>query len=386
MPYHAGVRAPAAQLLRAARPLLLILLLALVPRPRTAAQQPPALPPAPPPQGITRTPGQTERPALPPEVAAAVVPARLATATAFGERVRVEVRGMARADADGALRAAVEEIREIERLTAVGAAATPGTLAALNAAAGGPPVRVDPRLAELLARAEGFCTWTRGAYGPLGGRLDDLWGLPHGAAARPPADRLAAAAASADCAGLTVDTAGPNAALAAGVRADLWGFSRGFAVDRAVEVLRGRGAADGFVEVGWVRRAFGEGPERGGWPVLLPAFPGVDRALDRVRLHDEALAVSSTVHRPLRIAGDRYAPYLDQRTGEPAEGVVGVVAVSGLAVDAEGLAASLTVLGNREGLLRLGGLQPAPSILWLLGDGRGAPLVTYFHWSRVALD
>jgi thiamine biosynthesis lipoprotein len=243
---------------------------------------------------------------------------------------------------------------------------------------------VDGRLAELLGRALRFCQWSRGAHGPLGGRLYLAWGLDGtrgGGQAIPAPEVVRQAAGAASCDGLRIDGAAETASLAPGRRVDLRGFARGFAVDRAFEVLRRHGAEDLFVEVGGVRRAAGEGPHGRGWPVPLPAFAGMARPLDRLHLRDRALAVVATAERPLEVGGDRRSPWLDQRSGRPAEGVVATLAASELAADAEALAVALTVLGNREGMLRLGGLQPTPSVLWLLGDGVGPPLEAPYRWT-----
>jgi FAD:protein FMN transferase len=364
--------------------------------PAAAAASAQGLPPAPPPSGIrpSRRAAEREERLTPPP--AGPLPRR-ATGRAFDEALVLEVRGLERPEADAALRAAAAELRELERLLAPEGDAE-GGLAALNAAAGGEPVVLDARLLDLLSRALAFCTWSGQAHGPLGGGLYALWGLDtergpgSGAAGRPTTGALRQASAAAACDRLRLDAASGQAQLATGSRVELWGFARGFLVDRAMDVLADHGAEDAFVELGWVRRAAGsrddpaspEDRDRG-WPVTLPVFPGWDRPFDRIWLRDEALAVASALHRPLLVGGDRYAPYLDQRSGAPAAGVTGVVTVTELAADAEALAAAMMIFGNRQGLLRAGGLQPAPAVLWLLGGGEGVPVQAQHNWSHIAL-
>ena len=76
------------------------------------------------------------------------------------------------------------------------------------------------------------------------------------------------------------------------------------------------------------------------------------------------------------------ASYLNQRTGEPVQGVLAAVAVTELAVDAQGMATTMLILGPREGELRMGTLRPRPSLLWFLGSGEGPPLLVNYRWTE----
>jgi len=314
------------------------------------------------------------------EPVAAAHPVRLA-ADAFGGEARVEVRDLPEAEAEEAARAALEEVLRIETLLAPRAAEPePGSLAHLNARAGRGPQPIEMPLLRFLARAVEFCTWSERANGPLGGRLFELWGLHGPVEARPDPQQLLDATASAGCSRLRLDPQAGTATLAAGSRLDLWPFATGWAADRAVAVLVEHGAANGFAEVASTRRGFGPGPEGRGWRVTLPVFPGYRRPLGEVRLQDEAMSIAHYEDRRVEIAGDPVIPYLDQGTGHPSEGVVAVIAVAELAVDARGLASTMFITGNRNGQFLLGQIRPAPSVRWLLGSGEGRPLITDFNW------
>ena len=84
-----------------------------------------------------------------------------------------------------------------------------------------------------------------------------------------------------------------------------------------------------------------------------------------------------------RKSGDPLAPYWSQRTGRPAEGVVAVIAVSELGLDARGLATTMFVTGHLKGQFLLGQIRPHPSVRWLLGTGEGRPLITDFNWMEI---
>ncbi len=303
---------------------------------------------------------------------------------AFGLPVSIDLRDLPPETARAAAAAALQEIAVFERQVDPAAPPLAGTIAALDAAAGRGPQPIEPRLFQLLSRAAGFCAWSNGAHGPLARGLYRLWGQGAPVAARPADEALAAAVKSAACGGLVLDRKAGTASLAAGGGVTLFGFAEGAAVDRAVEALQGRGAANGVVGIGRVWRAFGPGPGGRGWTVALPALPGMPAPIGEVLLRDQSLALVAADDRPLAIAGDVFAPLIDQRSGRPVEGMEAVAVRTLEGMDAEALAAGLFVLGTREGQLRVGSVRPAPSVLWALGSGDGSPLLVEYHWSATA--
>jgi thiamine biosynthesis lipoprotein len=297
-------------------------------------------------------------------------PAAPAPTQAFGRSVEIQIRGLSEEATREAVQKAFAGVAEMERLT------TDGT-AALSAAAGKGPQPVDPRLLDILARAGSFCQWSEGAHGPLGKGLYSLWGLRSQVEDPLGSDAALQAAKAAACDLLILDPQKRTATLAAGSGVDLVGFAEGAAVDRAVEILRERKVDDAFVRIGPVQRGFGPGPAGKGWPVLLPQVPGLTEPADQVYLRDQSLAVAARSDHPLE---DGISSYLNQRTGVPAQGVLAAVAVTELAVDAQGLATTMLIVGPREGELRMGTLRPRPSLLWFLGTGEGAPLMVNYRW------
>ena len=302
-------------------------------------------------------------------------PVRL-SADAFGTQAEIEIRDLPREVATAAALEALREIYEISGL-ADPTGGLPGSIGALNAAAGGEPMLLEDRTAELLRRGLQYCLWTNGAHGPLGGELYRLWNE----ARMPDPAELRDAVISAGCNQLSLKAveAGINARVAAGSRVRALGMERGFALDRAAEVLRSAGVRNAWLEVGNVYLAMGRGSEGKGWLAALPPAPGTAKPSDQIWLRDKALAVAAIGPSD----GGPMIRFIDQRTGVPARGVVMVAAVTELALDAEALAATLFVAGLREGHMRLGGLTPRPSVFWLLGQGKGQPLESTYRWSEL---
>lgn len=237
-------------------------------------------------------------------------------------------------------------------------------------------VALDPELVPLFERAQEFCHWSDAAVGPLGGALALHWEGVAGNPEPPPVPQALTEAAR--CRRLAVEGDAGTVRLAGGSRLRLAGFADGFLVDRAVAILQELGAANAHVRMGRVHRAFGAGPPGGdgrGWPVVLPVFEGYDRPLDEIHLQDRSLALIWRADWP-----EGRPLHVDQRNGLPPEGVWATVAVTELALDAQGVATAALVLGAREGRFRIANLRPEPSVLWVLGRGKGRPLLAELNW------
>jgi thiamine biosynthesis lipoprotein ApbE len=300
-------------------------------------------------------------------------PVRLA-GRAFDRRAEIEVRDLPVADAERAIQEAFRELeRAREELRAIEAAANPAT-----------PVQLDARQSELLRRALGTCYWSEGAVGPLGGEVFRLWGLRFPATSFPIPDELERAVDAARCERATLDVPARVLRVAAAGALDFFPFELGWAVDRAAESLRAAGAADFWIELGGVARAAGPGPTGRGWSYELPPLPGQLEALPPFLLRDRAMALLRPGDRPLRIAGESFPPYLNQRRGRPGgAAIAAVVVVSELAVDAQAVGYAMFALGPHDGTMLLGALPERPSIRWFLGTGDGPPVLTDVNWGVV---
>ena len=343
--------------------------------------------------------------ALVSSIPAAAQPVRLAAD--FGvDQAQIEVRDLRTDKAEVAIQAALAEMTAMLAL----AEAPDSPRVKLHEAPPGELFDLDDQFAALLARTQQFCMWSSGAFGPLAGRLAEVrMAMEEGRGVEP--SRIGEALASANCANVavrvkpdevprtevastgavrvsnspieTTSVASPDsataadleAALAEGSRIDLRGWLRGFAIDSAARVLTEHGAGNFWIELGPVRRAMGKGPDGAGWPVVL-SFPGVETPIASVYLQDQAMAVTM----PLQPPNDRDPILVDQRNGREASGVVAVAVVTTLALDAEALATTTTILGLNEGKMRLASLKPLPAAIVLLGDGSGPPVRADFRW------
>jgi len=224
----------------------------------------------------------------------------------------------------------------------------PSALTKLNQAmAQGGPVPVTPQERELLLQARKLARESGELFNPAIGRLIGLWGFhsdERPAGPPPPQadiDKLVAAAPSMEQMEFTDDhVVSHNPVL----ELDFGGFAKGYAVNQAIEVLRGMGIDNAIVNAGGDLRAIGS---HGGRPwrigIRHPAGSGVIAALETHG--DESVFTSGNYERYFEYNGVRYHHILDPRTGYPARGSLSVTVVCDDAATADAAATALFVAG-----------------------------------------
>ncbi len=128
---------------------------------------------------------------------------------------------------------------------------------------------------------------------------------------------------------------------------DLGGIAKGFAVDRAVEAMRGAGASAGLVNAGGDARAFGEGAEIVG--LRHPADPF--NSAGTIALRQCALATSATYFSRERRNGGWVSPLIDGCTRRAMEGSLSVTVTAPTCLVADALTKIVFALGSKAASL-----------------------------------
>ncbi len=282
-------------------------------------------------------------------------------------------------------RAALDEIRDVEaRMTRFDPASEIGRV-------NGEPGRafaVSPMTAHVVRTALEIARVSGGSFDPALGRLGAIWGFYE---RRPPA-RLPDARELAPAAGRSLfgqvelgggerrprlRVSGPDAQL------DLGGIAKGYAVDRAVALLRRHGVNHALVNVGGDLYALGRHPEGRPWQVGVRHPRDKGRFLEVLSIEDGAVATSGDYENFFMAGGRRYHHLLDPRTGRPApfHQSVTVTAPSVMTADALATATSTSSPPQARGLLR----RLAPG-RWMTVDQTGAVFRSGEPQASVAAD
>lgn len=147
-----------------------------------------------------------------------------------------------------------------------------------------------------------------------------------------------------------------------GVRINLGGIAKGYAVERGVQVLSEHGVRHARVTAGGDTRLLGD---RLGQPWVVGVRDPNDegRVTIRLPLEDEAISTSGDYERFFIEDGTRYHHILEPATGQPASGVRSATVVGPDAVITDALSTSVFVMGVDEGLRLIGALPDYEGIV-----------------------
>jgi len=225
-------------------------------------------------------------------------------------------------------------------------------LAEVNRLAGGGPVEVPPDLLALVERSLEIAERTGGAFDPTWAALWGVWDFQAEEPEVPDPEVIAEAAARVDWRKVElIPEAGTIRLPEPGMKIGLGGIAKGYALDRAAELLRTRGHRDFLIVAGGQVYAAGRRGERP-WRIGIRDPRG--DATDAFALIDLADGLSSSTSGDyesyFELGGVRYHHILDPRTGCPTRGLTSASVIAPDATLADALSTALMVLGPDRGL------------------------------------
>jgi len=250
------------------------------------------------------------------------------------------------------LRAAGEEaLEEIERLEAQLSLYRPESdVSDLNRRAAFAPVPVDPRLFALLAHAKRLSEETEGAFDITVAPLMRCWGFVGGSGQMPSPEAIAEARARVGMQHVRLDAEHFTVRFdREGVMLDFGAIGKGYAIERAVDLLRENGVTSALLH-GGTSTVYGLGvpPDADAWTVAIqrPFDTEEGHYLTQVKLRDAALSVSAPHGKWFQSGGRRYGHVIDPRTGYPASRSLLAALVCESATDSDALSTALLTLGE----------------------------------------
>jgi len=268
-------------------------------------------------------------------------------ADAMGSTFSIILYGHDRAGMEEAVRSAFEEIGRIERM--LSAYRPDSEWSEVNRLAARQAVRVSPELFRLLACCLEFSRQSEGAFDISVGPLLKAWGFLGGTLHLPEEAEVAAVLPRVGYRHVRLDPQAHTVRFDdAGVEINAGGIGKGYAVDRAVEILRA-GGFDTALVAGAGSSIYGLGAppsEARGWKIDIPDPQNPRQPIEKVYLRDMSISTSGNYEKSFWEGGRTYSHIIDPRSGYPAGGVALVSVIAPRALDSETWTKPCFILGR----------------------------------------
>ncbi len=286
------------------------------------------------------------------------------TEAIMGTRCYVQLWADDPARGNEAIDAVMAELRRIDNL--MSHYKPESQLSQINARANQEPVRVDKELFDLIRLSTYYSQITEGAFDITYASVGYLYDYPHHI--HPSEEQIRQALPAVNWRNMLLDEAHHTVRFEhPGMRIDLGGIGKGYAVDRGVEVLKARGITRAVVTAGGDSRIIGDHMGRP-WLVAIRHPDDPKKVVTRIPLSDSAMSTSGDYERYFDEGGVRYHHIIDPRTGHSASKVRSATVLAPTATQTDGMSKTAFVLGP-EKALEIINRMPGYDAVFVLPDG-----------------
>jgi len=271
--------------------------------------------------------------------------------------------------AKNAVEKAFEEFEKVEKLASY--YRTDSQINRINQNASKQAVQISDGTFEVIKKAIKFSKLTNGAFDITVAPLVELFKKAEDVNSLPQKNEIESARSKVGFQKLILDTVNKTIQFSVeGMRIDLGGIAKGYAIDNAAEAMKIAGAAGGMIDIGGDIRVFGNPPKgRHCWLIGLqnPDTPKTDISKDNyllvLKLNNIAVATSGDYRRFYFIKGQKFSHIFDTNTGSSSDKLSSVSIIADNAVKADALATAVSVMGKDKGLNLIEKLPQTEAIL-----------------------
>jgi thiamine biosynthesis lipoprotein len=223
---------------------------------------------------------------------------------------------------------------------------TTSEVARLNREAGAGAAAMHPEVASVVGAAIRIGQESEGAFDITVEPLVRAWGFLGGPRRVPTSAEVEAAFRNVGREKLDFDSSARTLRFEkSGVKIDLGGIAKGYAVDVAADSLAARGVRDALVDISGNMVALGVPPGADAWRIGIRDPRDRIPHFARLRFTAQAVATSGKYEQFVAADGKTYGHIMDPRTGRPAEGLIAVTVLAPTAMLADAWGTALFVLG-----------------------------------------
>ncbi len=280
-------------------------------------------------------------------------------AAIMGTAINVELWHEDAAQGRALTQAVLDEMHRIDNLMST--YKPDSELSFINANAADGPVTVSTELLSLIIRALDYSVITAGAFDITYASAGQYYDYRN---AKKPSDRqLEQALPAINYRHVKIDPQSSSIEfMRQGVRIDLGGIAKGYAVDRSMEILRSGGVENAIVSAGGDSRVIGKRRDRP-WNVGIRHPRNKDSIVSMIPLENSAISTSGDYERYFEEGGVRYHHILNPGTGTSSHEVHSSSIIGAVATDTDALSTSVFVLGVNEGLQLINSLPDTEAVI-----------------------
>ncbi len=240
----------------------------------------------------------------------------------------------------------------------------------INQNAGKEPVAVNKNTFQALTLAVSFGELSGGAFDCTVGPLLALWGFAKEEAGISGSDPSSIAVLQTrqlvDYRSLVFQSEHDQFTVLLkkkGMQIDVGAFSKGYVADCGLSLLKKKGIGNALIAAGGTISAMGVKPDGAPWKVGV-RHPRNDGAFITVlSLKDTTVSTSGDYEKFYYQKGKRRTHIIDPRSGVPVEAVQAVSVIADKAVMSDGISTALFVLGAREGIALVDGINGVEALI-----------------------
>lgn len=257
---------------------------------------------------------------------------------------------------------AVSEISRIERLISSWDEHSQTSL--INRNAGINPVSVNPELFSLIERSIKISKLTDGAFDISYASMDNIWKFDGSMTEIPDEQTLLESVSKVGFESIELNEENHTVFLRnLGMRIGFGAIGKGYAADKAKELLVQNGVSSGIINASGDLNAWGRQPDGTPWMVAIVNPLNKEKAYSWLPVQDMAVVTSGNYEKFVTIDGVKYSHIIDPRTGMPSNGISSVTILTKSAELADALATSVYVMGVDTGLNLINQLKGVETII-----------------------
>jgi FAD:protein FMN transferase len=265
--------------------------------------------------------------------------------------------------ADERIDAAINEIQRIEKLLTT---FNDGSEThRINEHAGIEPVKVSPETFEIIERSIRISSVTQGAFDISYGSVDKrFWNFDTTMKSLPDEKAAKQAVKLINYRNITLDKEKTTVFLKEkGMRIGFGGIGKGYAAERAKQVMKDLDVENGIVNASGDLTAWGYQPNGKPWTIGIANPNSKEEIFSYMDITNMSIATSGNYEKYAVINGKKYSHTIDPRTGFPVTGIKSVTILSPNAEIADAMATPVMIMGINTGLNMINQIKDIEAII-----------------------